>query len=269
MPDAEKLLTAALNNPDGFGFALIERTRTGKEQLVIRRSMDPDYLIMEFMRARTAHPRGPAMFHCRIGTSGRLGIENCHPFRVGKDPNTVLAHNGVLFRPGREEPRSDTKIFAMEVFPSLYRKPDSVPVRQKLERALIGNKVALLTTNPRYRHQLYIFGEERGDWIADGSWQSNSSWRWGKYSSSRYPARTPSRGRVSYDGGKTWQDDEQPRRRQGKGTKYKFCKYCHTPQVVNPYTNICTNCRICNDCGEWAVKCDCEIRPLNLQGARR
>ncbi|MGW5105951.1 hypothetical protein [Nocardia sp. NPDC004123] len=36
------------------------------------------------------------MFHSRFATHGFITNQNCHPFAIGGDERTVMAHNGVL-----------------------------------------------------------------------------------------------------------------------------------------------------------------------------
>jgi predicted glutamine amidotransferase len=254
-PEADQLEIACLNNPDGFGYAII----TKRGNLLIRRSMDADYLIDRLLEDRFRH-RGPALFHARRGTSGTKTLSNCHPFHVGRDHRTIIAHNGVLWRPPATDPRSDTHIFAQEVMPVNFQCPDRPGVRRLLERKLgKNNKIVLLTTNRRYRRQYYIFNEALGHWTSDGAWMSNTSYqsRRASYSSSyssnyrvRWLGKSSER---SFDGGKTWVPVVKG------GSKYGYCRFCREYQVVEPWTHICTVCRVCNDCGEWSRKCTCEL----------
>lgn len=262
MPDPAHLEMAAENNPDGFGYAII----TARNNLLIRRNMDAEQLISKFLQDRNKH-RGPALWHARIGTSGTKTLGNCHPFIVGRDHRTVLAHNGVLFRPPVKESRSDTSIFASSVFPVTYRRIDAPAVRRRLERQLGGNKVVLLTTNRKYRRAAYIFNEQLGEWEDGGAWMSNSSYRVArrKYTQVSYSYRSKNGvSERSYDGGKTWVPDTPLwggyyDRAEKKGTKYGWCRWCKTQQVVDPYTHICTNCHVCGECGEWRRKCVCDL----------
>jgi predicted glutamine amidotransferase len=231
--------------------------------------MDADHIISAFLKDRKKH-QGPAIWHARIGTSGTKDLSNCHPFIVGRDQRTILAHNGTLFRPPKDEPRSDTNIFAAEVMPVHFRTVDRPAVRLRLERQLGNNKLALLTTNRRYRHPFYIFNEQLGEWTELGAWMSNSSYRVvrRRYASSyRYQFRDGV-GWRSYDEGKTWQAmpdystwNGDSKDAHGSGTKYGYCRWCRKAKVVNPYTNICTNCHVCGECGEWRRKCECSLVP--------
>jgi glutamine amidotransferase len=105
MPDLQDLEVGAANNPDGFGYAIL----TMRGNLLVRRSMDADQLLGRFAADRRKHRWGPALFHCRIGTSGTKTLQNCHPFQVGRDGRTVIAHNGVLFRPPEADRRQQDR----------------------------------------------------------------------------------------------------------------------------------------------------------------
>src|SRR5690242_2645612 len=89
MPDTCALLDGAEFNRDGHGFAIVTRTR-----IIIQRGMDAGRIVDAFARVRALYRDGPALFHSRLGTHGTLSRVNCHPFRVGGDTRTILAHNG-------------------------------------------------------------------------------------------------------------------------------------------------------------------------------
>ncbi|WP_406238501.1 hypothetical protein [Nocardia sp. NBC_01009] len=173
-PDLDALRGGAIANPHGHGYAII----TG-DTITVGRGMDPEAVITEFASVRTQYPEGPALFHSRLATHGVRSVENCHPFVVGGDVRTVLAHNGILpdvVHPSPGDPRSDTRIAAEDLLP---RRPfgslDSWAGRERLERWLDTDKMVLLTVDPTYKHAAYIFNERRGHWD-QGSWYSNNSY---------------------------------------------------------------------------------------------
>lgn len=175
-PDTDLLLRGALVNPDGHGYAI----HTG-DQILTGHGLDATTLIAEFTKLRDMHPDGPALFHSRLATHGRHDLTNCHPFRLGGDERTVLAHNGILpahVHPAKGDPRSDTRIAAEDYLPTRpFGSLDSWAGRERLERWLGTDKLVLLTVDPAYKHPAYIFNEHRGHWIA-GSWYSNDTYRW-------------------------------------------------------------------------------------------
>lgn len=170
-PDTDALLRGSENNSDGHGYAIIINDR-----ITVRKSMTAKPLIEEFANLRKQHPQGPALFHSRIGTGGTITKSNCHPFKVGGDPRTVVAHNGILpasVQPKKGDPRCDTRIFAQSHLP--YRNLNSTRSRNKLETWLAGDKLAVLTVNPNHQQSWYLLNEHLGEWDQDGVWYSNSS----------------------------------------------------------------------------------------------
>lgn len=172
----DDLSVGAINNPDGFGFAI----HAGNK--VIRKSgLNFDAVLDEFLKERAKHS-GPALFHSRITTHGGTNLGNCHPFQVGRDTSTVVAHNGML--PIKEaNGKSDTRIFAEHLFPSWggVRTLDSRKMRKKLSKFADGSKLVFLTADRNASQDFYIINEKLGHWV-DGIWWSNSSYKWSRYS---------------------------------------------------------------------------------------
>lgn len=168
----EDLRTGADNNPDGFGFAVHAGNR------IVRRSgLNFDKVYDEFLKARAQHS-GPALFHSRITTHGGTTLDNCHPFQVGRDADTVVAHNGMLPIESVGG-RSDTRIFAEDLFPSWggVRTLTSKKMRKKLSKFAAGSKLVFLTADRDIRDDYFIINEKDGHWV-DGIWWSNSSYKW-------------------------------------------------------------------------------------------
>ncbi len=145
MPDTTALLNGATVNDDGHGFAIV-----ADGQLIVRRGMDAEAMVETFATLRRTHPHGPALFHSRLRTFGKRTVDNCHPFPIGGDERTVVAHNGNLpavVQPAKGDPRSDTRIAAEEFLPAL----GSLRVRRnrlRLERWMTRhNKMVILTVN--------------------------------------------------------------------------------------------------------------------------
>ena len=105
---------AARSNPHGFGFAI----HTGKT-IIKDHDMDFSNLWTRWEKLREIE-RGAAIFHFRITTHGLTDVNNCHPFNVGDDPSSVLAHNGILpiLMPVHET-RSDTK-YSLNMFCQIW-----------------------------------------------------------------------------------------------------------------------------------------------------
>jgi len=175
LPERDKLENSALNNPHGFGYAIA----VPKENRIHTfRSMNPDECINKFLQDRAMYPEGYAIWHARFATHGSNTLENCHPFMVGKDEHTYLAHNGILsVIEDPKDDRSDTRIFAENLLPAIggVTSLDNPQVWNMLEDFTTGSKVAVLTVNPNARHQLYLLHEEKGQTDPSGVWWSNNT----------------------------------------------------------------------------------------------
>lgn len=248
----DDLKVGADNNPDGFGWAV----HTGKT-VVRGHGMLFDKVLDEFLRQRTVHS-GPALFHSRIATHGATSKSNCHPFQIGRDRDSVVAHNGML--PIAEDGgRSDTRVFAEDILPASggVQILNSKKMRKKLAKFATGSKLVIITANKQARDDYYIINEKDGHWTADGGvWWSNNSYKWaraytsfattGMYSSGWKPAgaTTPI---DDYFWEETW-----------------TCNFCNESFQVNE-TNVelyeaCPVCRTCFYC-ELSAVYDCRCFP--------
>lgn len=234
LANVSRLADGCEANPDGFGWAIV----TEENKMLIGKGLYYEAVLAEFAALRREHPAGPAMFHSRIGTAGLNDVENCHPFYVAGDERTVLAHNGILpksVQPKAGDPRSDTRIAAESWIPRNMGRLSKVGVRKTVERWMgQGNKIVVLSVDPRYSHSAYILNEGAGSWEDDGCWYSNSSWmigkwRWyGSYGSSVPTA--PSR-----------KHDDEP----------QYCVVC-TAVGWDSKKQYCPFCGTCQDClCEW------------------
>ena len=248
----EHLCTGARNNPDGHGFALIN----SDNRLEVFKSMEFAETLARFVAARNANPDTDALFHSRITTHGLTSVENVHPFRAGrngKHGNILVAHNGILpvsAQPDKGDPRSDTRLFAEDMFMGMFKDLDSPKVVRRLESWLTSyNKLVVLTTNPQYKRRAYILNESRGEWVK-GVWHSNDSYlprlypMWA-YSGSGYEF-TPASGRkYASKAAEVGEHD---------------CAYCWAKSSVE--FGMCTACFTCKWCGEEDDACSCFVKIL-------
>ncbi|MGH3630680.1 MAG: hypothetical protein ACRDR6_15400 [Pseudonocardiaceae bacterium] len=233
LPDVEALHNGAEFNRDGHGFAIVSGHR-----IIVQRGMDFDTVVKKFTGLRATYPDGRALFHSRFGTHGTRRKSNCHPFRVGGDPRTVVAHNGILpkvTQPTDGDRRSDTRIAAEEWFSlQSFADLDSLHTRHRLGQWITrANKLVFLTVHPRYQQNAYLINEYAGIWD-DGIWYSNDDYipysRYRSYLHDDAPLR-----------------DYQPR-----------CEMC-LEWSIDPESRICQTCDCCNDCMEWAQYCQCYL----------
>ena len=252
LADEGELWNGAAVNPDGHGWAIVNAYRG---QITIRRSMDVDEALESFVKEREINDSGPALFHSRIATSGKVDITGVHPFYVGRDRRTVVAHNGVLFDPGKQSPKSDTALFAEHILPQ-YRNLDRGRTIRQLERyAGSWNKLAILTVNPARKQHAYLINEEAGYWSGtSGIW--HSTWDYMPYT------RTTS-GKVTWSHGTLWSPDDVPaydgecdRRGDGKTSPWP-CDLCGAYNTVDMFTMVCSMCLSCNECHQASANCQC------------
>lgn len=262
----EDLTNGACNNPDGFGYAIHAGTR-----IIHNSGLSFKQIADEFLTLRDKH-HGPALFHSRITTHGGTTVDNCHPFQVGKDELTVVAHNGML-PISEKNGKSDTRIFAEELFPSWGGASllNSKKMRKKLAKFAVGSKLVFLSANPNVQNDFTIINEKDGHYDADGVWWSNSSYKYSRYSYS---------GAGLYTSG--WQKTDSslltPREEREFGSSvidlsYEdadgtmvwsemwicgVCGYCHTVDESNIHTSdLCPQCDACWYCEEDRLFCYC------------
>ncbi len=215
-PDMDRFKIAAQSNPDGFGFAI----STGKKLHVVR-SMNFEEVANKFVDARKTM-QGPAIFHFRWTTHGTNTVDNCHPFLLGGDNETVLGHNGILpVKMEKGEKRSDTRVFAEDIMPAIggISSLDDNEYFEQMANWAKGSKLAFLTVNDDAKFDWYIVNEKDGHWDSD-IWWSNSSY---KQAPIRYTKYTGMYGSV-------WNDDWD----YGYSSK-KYTSSWSNSSVVNDY----------------------------------
>jgi len=282
-PDMERFKVAAKSNPDGFGFAI----STGKKLIVVR-GMDFDEVANKFVDLRKKE-QGPAIFHFRWTTHGQTVVENCHPYLLGQDPKSVMAHNGILpLMMQKDEQRSDSKVFAEDIMPSIggIASLDDADYFIKLSAWAKGSKLAFLTVNDDAKYDWYIVNEKDGHWDSD-MWWSNSSYKQTTYKPYRggmygsgwdnwdYGYKKTSY-TSSWENATTLYDDEAELLYAGAltidecyeaadlyTTKYNekqnqvHCQTCQLDDIV-PNDELRTNCATCSACLLCTMDaCDC------------
>lgn len=184
--DYDRAKNAAISNPDGFGFAIHAGTAIIKDH-----DMDFEKLWVRWSELTKIYNNNASLFHWRISTHGTTSVDNCHPFNVGDSNNVVLGHNGMLpITMPVNDTRSDTKLFAQYVLPSLGGAValDNPSVFKNIEDWAIGSKLVVLSADPQTEFDWYILNEKAGHWAHD-MWWSNSSYKQFQYHSySGYPS---------------------------------------------------------------------------------
>lgn len=263
MPDIHALRNGAEFNNDGHGYAIVERGR-----IIVRKSLDFERLATAFTKDRLAHPDGPALFHSRFATHGRVNKQNCHPFRVGGDKQTILAHNGVMpiqWQPSGKDARTDTAVFAEEYVSRLTKGwLDKDDERDIVELRLKSNKVVVLTTNPAFERRAYILNEQYGEWF-NGAWYSNDDYLDEPEFSYRNWVKWDKADWTKWEDAESWADQDVPGSQDPgvsawlatRQTETMDCDYCLTLASVSPEKGICRWCRTCAWCSHDENDCKC------------
>lgn len=252
------LYNGGISNPDGHGWAIADN-RNGI--MVVGHSLNLDEAVEGFRKARKNHV-GPALFHSRWATHGSVREGNCHPFMVGGSHQTVLAHNGILpanAHPAKGDDRSDTAILAEDIIPAKWFRFDKPTViRDMTQWAGGGNKIVILTVDPRYKKNHYMINPGKGTWDPEtGVWHSNYDYM---YSSKWRGSVAAYYGAHSYTytpkSNKSWENDVATigARAVADAHLEDMCTFCK--QEVNK-EGYCMTCGTCQDCLEEINECQC------------
>lgn len=273
--NVEHLEEGAICNPHGYGYAIIVGDR-----IEIAHGMEPYAVIDAFERARLLHPESWALFHSRYTTDGSTTVDNCHPFIVGGDPRTVLAHNGILpVHPSKGDLRSDTRILAEDLIPSgrfgkMWRPRAQRKLTEWMLRERYPNKVAILTVDPRYKRNAIILNDDAGEWV-NGVWHSNDGYKPSPYT---YTSRRDwdemrdnhddnvARAFTRYSNGEMSYSEYLNVLYTGKNPAN--CDWCAGKGTVNTTYGYCTACKSCTDCWAHLDACDCWA-PGDMDTVRR
>jgi glutamine amidotransferase len=208
--------------------------------------------IKRFMELREQYPNGYAMWHARYATHGVKNEQNCHPFQVGDDEGTYLAHNGVLdVAIPHGDRRSDTRVFAEDTLPKLggVNALDDDTIWLMISKWASGSKIAILTTSTTAKYPMYLVNENLGTWDNEGIWWSNQSHKRTVYVK---PAVLTTYN--EYDTVSNWAgvaevlDDSE---------LDELCPYCLGIVDLNDNPYYCPTCTLCFDCSDVVHNCMC------------
>ena len=166
----EHLKNGWTNNDDGAGFACVDENGN----FLIHKSMTWEGFIGKYNEAVEKYgDTSDFLIHFRITSKGATTLENCHPFQV--DGDRVIIHNGTMsnISIAKDDPRSDTKIFAEDFLPTLPENWEDNEVIKYFMESFIGySKVCMLHRTKG----IYIFNEGKGVFVG-GHWYSNESYK--------------------------------------------------------------------------------------------
>ena len=249
-PNKADLHAGACSNPHGFGFAI-----HAGDKIISERSMSAKKSIKRFLELRKQFPDGYAMWHARYATHGAKNEQNCHPFKVGDDERTYLAHNGVLdISIGKSDKRSDTRVFAEDTLPRIggVSALDDDNVWIMAESWARGSKIAIITCDPSALHPMYLLNESAGTWDNEGIWWSNQSHK-----------------RTTYLEPVKYQDTDKL---LDYGIEVDLdldvCPYCESTTDLHDNPYYCNMCKSCFDCSIMIDDCLCYTPNKDWQSIR-
>ena len=254
--DLDGLENSCLNNPDGFGWSALDpKTR----QISTFHSMNADQTIQSFEDYRRKNPETHALFHARYATAGSVTVDNCHPYQIGGGVNAVLGHNGHLsVSIPKGDQRSDTRVFAEDLFPERIEALDNKKRFRKLEKWAGGSKFVILSADPRLKKPVYLVNADLGHW-SGGIWYSNhdyllaDNWRAGLYGyASLYsPGGFVAGGFVASQSGAADLGEDW--------VQFHTCPECRSAVDEEWALDFgsCKFCRFCFDCYELPEDCLC------------
>ena len=159
------------NNPDGSGIAWIQDNK-----IKTYKTMDNNKFINKALEVQSKFCKdSDILIHCRIATSGKTDLDNCHPFKISND--TVFAHNGILNCVEATNKVSDTRMFNKALLKQL--KPeflDNVTTRKLIGEIIRSDILAFLTVNPKLKRNSYIINRDLGE-KENRVWFSNDSYK--------------------------------------------------------------------------------------------
>lgn len=253
IPKSHDLHNGACSNPHGFGFAIVA---DGK--IITERSMSAKKSIRRFLELREQYPNGFAMWHARYATHGVKNEANCHPFQVGDDPDTYLAHNGVLDNfIDKGDKRSDTRVFAEDTLPKIggVEALNDTNVLHMVESWASGSKIAVLTVNPKAEYEMYLLNGHLGTWDEDGVWWSNSSHKRTVYVAPKQVATpvTPVESDEEF-----WEKQEMYADKASYDpSTVDICPMCEAMIDIENSADMCEFCASCLMCFQLPSDCDC------------
>lgn len=167
------------NNPDGAGMIY---TTLNNDLKIFKEMLDFDKFYNEYKKARKQNKESNFVLHFRIATSGKVDLNNCHPFKVNK--NLAFVHNGMIDIQPLSTNVSDTFTFNEAIIKNLGSNFLYNEAIIRLIESYIGySKLVFLNSF----NEATIINEDLGHWNKD-NWYSNTSYesKKAKYSNTTY-----------------------------------------------------------------------------------
>lgn len=160
------------SNPDGFGMCYADGTKV---------VLDKGYMnfASAWKAARNVPTEHAALFHFRIGTSGKNDGPTCHPFPISTNQKDLralrfdnlpyaIAHNGIISSKG-EGKLSDTQVWVRDKLSMLYT-PEmlALPQHKELVKMLLEDAAAA------YNSRFALLNADCTCWLS-GEWHDHKS----------------------------------------------------------------------------------------------
>lgn len=163
----DTLLTCWNNNNDGAGMIY---TTKNNELKVFKELINFDKFYKEYSKQRKANKESNFVLHFRIATSGKIDLNNCHPFKVNK--NLAFVHNGMIDIELMNNAVSDTYTFNETIIKNLGSNFLYNEAIIRLIETYIGYSKLIFLNN---LNEAFIINEQLGHWDGD-NWYSNTSY---------------------------------------------------------------------------------------------
>jgi predicted glutamine amidotransferase len=253
------------NNPDGKGFVYAKNG-----QLVIEKCLSPkiDNFYNKYLEVRK-HFNGFIAIHFRIKTSGKVNLENCHPFKVSN--KLAFVHNGMLSIPSSKT-HSDTFHFCEAL--KLFGKNDFLEnkvIGKMLEEVIDKyNKIIFIKSNG----DATIYNKSAGH-EHNGDWYSNKTYLYDNYYGCSYDynwksvkTKTETKAKDGYD--KSWKTKTYDDFVYDKNKKMWIAKdegdadaYQSDAKLKNAFnlkTKYCYNCESFSEIyGNYCIDCGMDV----------
>ena len=155
------------NNKDGAG---IIYTTLNNELKIFKEMTNFDKFYNEYKKVRKQNKESNFVIHFRIATSGKIDLNNCHPFKVNK--NLAFVHNGMIDIEPMNSNVSDTYTFNEAIIKNLGNNFLYNEAIIRLIESYIGySKLIFLNSF----NEATIINEDLGHWNGN-NWYSNNSY---------------------------------------------------------------------------------------------
>jgi len=162
-------------NRDGIGMMYVEN---GTVHIYRVLNSVKKFIVRYYEVHEKVGKTSPIVIHFRYATSGKVSLDNCHPFPFTYD--TAVVHNGVFSMVAVHESKSDTALW-VEIMGPLVGSTFFEDEDEKKQLATLcgeSNKLVFLRSDKK----VVIVNEAKGEWREDGCWYSNAlsnDWSYG------------------------------------------------------------------------------------------